>query len=69
MNQLLTKNGKPIINRVTKLPIHTLPVDLRVKIIKKALGLSKKQSKTSNLTSFDDRWDMIRNECKYVLNK
>ena len=35
--QLTTKSGKPIINRNTKTPIYSKPVDIRIKNVKSQL--------------------------------
>ena len=56
--QLKTTKGKPIISNVG-LPIYTLPIDLRLKNVKKALGFNKPQST-------DDRWNRIINEFKTI---
>ena len=56
--QLKTTKGKPIINTIG-LPIYTLPIDLRLKNVKKALGFNKPQST-------DDRWNRIINEFKTI---
>jgi len=57
--QLKTTKGKPIINNVG-LPIFNLPINMRLKNAKKALGLDKPQS-------FDDRWNRITQESNKLL--
>ena len=67
-NQLTTKNGKPIINRLTKLPIYTQPVEQRINNTYKELtGLTKPQA-TKALTNgkLNESW---KNEIKEVLFK
>lgn len=64
--QLLTKNGKPIIDRVTKLPIYSQPVEQRINNAYRELtGLTKPQA-TKALThgKINESW---KNEIKEVL--
>lgn len=60
MNQLLTKTGKPIINRITKTPIFIKSVEYRIKNIKQLLGVN-----TKNMT-FEDRWNSICLDVKCI---
>lgn len=64
--QLLTKTGKPIINRVTKLPIYSQPVDYRINNIYKELtGLTKRQALAAlNNDKLSDNW---KNEIKSII--
>jgi len=64
--QLLTKNGKPIINRLTKLPIYTQPVEQRINNTYKELtGLTKTQATKALIDGkINESW---KNEIKEVL--
>ena len=58
--QRSTKNGRPIINKDTKLPLYELPVALRIKIASKQLFGGVK----SHLT----RWEAIQQELAIISN-
>lgn len=59
--QLKTQKGKPIINN-NKLPIYSLPINLRLNNIKKQLGLNNK-------LTHNERWDKIKNDINNLIIK
>lgn len=64
--QVLTKNGKPVINRITKLPIYNQTVEQRINNVYKELtGLTKQQAnKALSHGKINESW---KNEIKSVL--
>ena len=47
-----TKNGRPIINRTTKLPVHTRSVEHSIKMLREMLTIS--------MTKNDAKWASIK---------
>lgn len=58
--QRSTKNGRPIINKESKLPLYELPVALRIKNISKKLFGGVKSHQT--------RWENIQQELASISN-
>jgi len=50
-----TKNGKPVIDRITKIPMYTKSVEQRIKETKQKLGISLQYK----IMSTSDRWASI----------
>lgn len=64
--QAKSKTGKPIKNKVTKLPIYTKPVDLRInEIYKELVGMTKQQAQRAlSLGKINQEW---QSEIKSVM--
>ena len=56
MSKLLTKNGRAIIDRNTKLPIYSSTVESRIRKIKSQLN--------EGLSKYDSVWNNICNDVK-----
>jgi len=66
MSQLLSKNGKPIIDRATKLPIYTKPVEHRINnIYKELFGMTKREINNVSNNKIAD--NQLISEIKTVL--
>lgn len=57
--QRTTKSGKPIISRLLGTPLHSTPVDMRIKNAKKELGYN-------NNISNEQRWNNITNNIQSI---
>jgi hypothetical protein len=59
--QLLTKSGKPVIHKDTKLPVYSKPIDIRLKILKKQL-LSHDSNSHEQYNKNDITWRLIQQQ-------